>query len=113
MQDEEEPIREIVRSMLSSMGYECHLAETAEETLGILAATQIDGALCGIFEWTEANFRHMIAKFPDVSVCVLSASQDIDIALNPLRNGAYDFLLKPFERDQLLFWCIEPWSVGT
>ena len=103
----------IVSSMLSSMGYECHLAETAEETLGILAATQIDVALCGIFEWTVANFRPMIAKFPDVSVCVLTASQHIDMVLNPLGNGAYDFLLKPLNAINYCFWCIERWSVGT
>ena len=113
VQDDEEPIREIVSTMLSSMGYECHLAETAEETLGILAATQIDVALCGIFEWTVVNFRPMIAKFPDVSVCVLTASQHIDMVLNPLGNGAYDFLLKPLNAINYCFWCIERWSVVT
>lgn len=102
VQDDEEPIREIVDSMLSSMSYQCHLAETPEETLSVLAATQIDVVLCGILEWTEENLRHMIAKYPDVSICILTACQDINFVLNPIRNGAYDFLLKPFEREQLL-----------
>src|SRR5207245_5070548 len=41
-------------------------------------------------------------KFPDMPVVMVTAVHDISVALAAIRNGAYDYLLKPFERDQLL-----------
>jgi len=41
-------------------------------------------------------------RFPDVPVVMVTAVHDIQVALQALRNGAYDYLLKPFEREQLL-----------
>jgi putative nucleotidyltransferase with HDIG domain len=41
-------------------------------------------------------------KYPDVPVVMVTAVHDIQVALQALRNGAYDYLLKPFEREQLL-----------
>src|SRR5258708_37926755 len=35
-------------------------------------------------------------------VVMATAVTDVSIALNAIRNGAYDYLLKPFEREQLL-----------
>jgi DNA-binding NtrC family response regulator len=101
VQDDDEPLREIINAMLSSERYECRLAETAQETLEILAAQEIDLVLCGVLEWTEKNFRYMIARYPNVPVGIVTAVHDINFVLQPIRNGAYDFLLKPFEREQL------------
>jgi putative nucleotidyltransferase with HDIG domain len=41
-------------------------------------------------------------RFPDIEVVMVTAVHDLSVALQALRNGAYDYLLKPFERDQLL-----------
>jgi putative nucleotidyltransferase with HDIG domain len=41
-------------------------------------------------------------KFPDMPVVMVTAVHDISVALAAIRNGAYDYLLKPFEREQLL-----------
>jgi len=41
-------------------------------------------------------------RFPDIPVVMVTAMHDISIALNAIRNGAYDYLLKPFDREQLL-----------
>jgi DNA-binding NtrC family response regulator len=38
---------------------------------------------------------------PDVPVIMVTAMHDIAIALEAIRNGAYDYILKPFEKDQL------------
>ncbi len=40
--------------------------------------------------------------YPDVTVVMVSAVHDIQIALQAIRNGAYDYVLKPFEPEQLL-----------
>jgi putative nucleotidyltransferase with HDIG domain len=41
-------------------------------------------------------------KYPDIPVVIETGVHDISIALVAIRNGAYDYLLKPFEREQLL-----------
>src|SRR5947208_13511357 len=41
-------------------------------------------------------------KFPEMPVIMVTAVHDISVALAAIRNGAYDYLLKPFEREQLL-----------
>jgi putative nucleotidyltransferase with HDIG domain len=104
--DDEEPIREIVTSMLSNAGYDCKQAGSGLEAIAILESgeqfelmlsdlmmPELDGI--GLLERTKE-------KFPDMPVVMVTAVHDISVALAALRNGAYDYLLKPFERDQLL-----------
>jgi len=38
---------------------------------------------------------------PDVPVIMVTAIHDISTALEAIRRGAYDYILKPFEKDQL------------
>ncbi len=104
--DDEEPIREIVASMLGAAGYSCKQAGSGTEALSILNSGEqfelmlsdlmmadLDGI--GLLERTKE-------KYPDMPVVMVTAVHDISVALAAIRNGAYDYLLKPFEREQLL-----------
>src|SRR5258707_11603899 len=104
--DDEESIREIVSSMLTTAGYKCHQAASGNEALALLESGEkfelmlsdlmmanLDGI--GLLERTKE-------KFPDMPVVMVTAVHDISVALAAIRNGAYDYLLKPFEREQLL-----------
>ena len=104
--DDEEPIREIVASMLGTAGYLCKEAGSGMEALSILTSGEefelmlsdlmmadLDGI--GLLERTKE-------KYPDMPVVMVTAVHDISVALAAIRNGAYDYLLKPFEREQLL-----------
>jgi putative nucleotidyltransferase with HDIG domain len=104
--DDEEAIREVVTSMLHSAGYNCQQAGSGREALAILDSggqfelilsdlmmAELDGM--GLLERTKE-------KYPDVPVVMVTAVHDILMALKAIRNGAYDYLLKPFEREQLL-----------
>jgi putative nucleotidyltransferase with HDIG domain len=104
--DDEEPIREIVSSMLGAAGYACKQAGSGMEALAALTSgdefelmlsdlmmADLDGI--GLLERTKE-------KYPDMPVVMVTAVHDISVALAALRNGAYDYLLKPFEREQLL-----------
>jgi putative nucleotidyltransferase with HDIG domain len=44
----------------------------------------------------------MKQEFPEIPVVMVTAVHDISVALAAIRNGAYDYLLKPFEKEQLL-----------
>jgi len=104
--DDEEAIREIVTSMLQSQGYECQQAGSGLEALSLLKSGErfdlvlsdlmmadMDGI--GLLERTKE-------KYPEMPVVMVTAVHDISVALAAIRNGAYDYLLKPFEREQLL-----------
>jgi putative nucleotidyltransferase with HDIG domain len=104
--DDEEPIREIVASMLGTAGYACKQAASGLEALAVLTSGEefelmlsdlmmadLDGI--GLLERTKE-------KYPDMPVVMVTAVHDISVALAAIRNGAYDYLLKPFEREQLL-----------
>src|SRR5437763_14829617 len=104
--DDEEPIREIVSSMLTLANYKCKQAGSGLQALALLESGEefelmlsdlmmadLDGI--GLLERTKE-------KFPDMPVVMVTAVHDISVALGAIRNGAYDYLLKPFEREQLL-----------
>jgi putative nucleotidyltransferase with HDIG domain len=46
--------------------------------------------------------QKMRVNHPDTPVIMVTAVHDVGVALKAIRDGAYDYLLKPFERDQLL-----------
>jgi putative nucleotidyltransferase with HDIG domain len=104
--DDEEAIREIVASMLVTAGYACKQAGSGMEAFAVLTSGEefelmlsdlmmadLDGI--GLLERTKE-------KYPDMPVVMVTAVHDISVALAAIRNGAYDYLLKPFEREQLL-----------
>src|SRR5260370_26304540 len=104
--DDEEAIREIVSSMLTSAGYACAQAASGLEALDILnAGAQFDLVLSDVM-MAEMDGLGLLERakerYPDVPVIMVTAVHDISVALGAIRNGAYDYLLKPFEREQLL-----------
>jgi putative nucleotidyltransferase with HDIG domain len=104
--DDEDAIREIVCSMLTAANYKTRQASSGLKALAILDAGEefelmlsdlmmadLDGI--GLLERTKEGY-------PDMPVVMVTAVHDISVALAAIRNGAYDYLLKPFEREQLL-----------
>jgi putative nucleotidyltransferase with HDIG domain len=104
--DDEDAIREIVCSMLSAANYKTRQASSGIKALALLDAgeefelmlsdlmmAELDGI--GLLEETKE-------RYPDMPVVMVTAVHDIQVALAAIRNGAYDYLLKPFEREQLL-----------
>ena len=104
--DDEEPIREIVCSMLQNASYQCKQASSGIEALAILNTDgnfqlvltdlmmpEMDGV--GLLEIVKK-------KHKELPVVMVTAVHDISVALAAIRYGAYDYLLKPFEREQLL-----------
>jgi putative nucleotidyltransferase with HDIG domain len=104
--DDEEPIREIISSMLSAAGYRVHQASSGTEALSVLNQTGEFDLVLSDLMMAELDGMVLLErakeKFPDMLIIMVTAVHDIAVALTALRNGAYDYLLKPFEREQLL-----------
>jgi putative nucleotidyltransferase with HDIG domain len=102
--DDEEAIREVVSTMLESRGYHCttvsngraaqeHVRKQIPDlVLSDMIMPEMDGIK--LLEWLR-NFD------PEVPVIMVTAIHDISTALEAIRRGAYDYILKPFEKDQL------------
>ena len=104
--DDEESIREIVSSMLGSAGYQCSQAASGLDALSMLDSGEEFELMLSDLMMNEmdgiALLERTKERFPDMPVVMVTAVHDISVALAALRNGAYDYLLKPFEREQLL-----------
>src|SRR5947209_4268092 len=104
--DDEEPIREIISSMLNAAGYKTRQAASGMEALAILNSTGEFELMLSDLMMAEmdgvALLERSKIKFPEMPVIMVTAVHDISVALAAMRNGAYDYLLKPFEREQLL-----------
>ncbi len=104
--DDEEPIREVVCSMLGAAGYPCTPAASGNEALALLASGEEFELMLSDLMMAEMQGDILLERakerFPDMPVIMVTAVSDLSVALSAIRNGAYDYLLKPFERDQLL-----------
>src|SRR5438477_11545792 len=104
--DDEETIREIVSSMLTSANFNCRQAGSGMEALALLDSGEQFELMLSDLMMANLDGIRLLEKtkerFPDMPVVTVTAVHDISVALGALRNGAYDYLLKPFEREQLL-----------
>src|SRR5215813_2737039 len=104
--DDEEPIRDFVSAMLSSSNYVCSQVASGKEALALLdSGEEYELMLSDLMMPVMDGIALLEAskeRYPDMPVVMVTAVTDVSIALNAIRNGAYDYLLKPFEREQLL-----------
>ncbi|MGB5296658.1 MAG: HD domain-containing phosphohydrolase [Thermoanaerobaculia bacterium] len=99
--DDEEQIRNLITRYLAERGHLCRSAATAEDALS-LAAAHPDPALVitdirmpGV---GGVELLHRLKKMdPKVQVVMVSSHQDLETVRRCLREGAYDYLLKPFD----------------
>ena len=105
--DDEDTIREIVVSILGQAGFDCQSVNSASAALSTLnrssdgySVVLSDVIMDGMDGLTLLS--KIKQQYPDLPVVMVTAVSDISVALAAIRNGAYDYLLKPFEREQLL-----------
>lgn len=102
--DDEESIRRLLDRKLSAMGYSCALAADGVEAINRFGGDRFDLALTDIrmpnmdgLDLTKA----LRQRDEPLSVIILTAFGDMETAVEALRLGAFDFLLKPIEFDRL------------
>jgi putative nucleotidyltransferase with HDIG domain len=92
-------------STLEHEGYEVHLAAGGREAFEALEQNSFDLVLTDIV-MQDGNgvtlLERIHAHQPNLPVVMVTAIHDISVAIDSMRRGAYDYLLKPFERAHLL-----------
>ena len=102
--DDEAHVRSMMGSTLERNGYEVQLASSGREALEALALNNFDLLLTDIVMQDLngiALLERVHAQQPNLPVVMVTAIHDISVAIDSMRRGAYDYLLKPFERDHL------------
>jgi putative nucleotidyltransferase with HDIG domain len=102
--DDEEAIREVVSTLLEAQGYRCTVVPDGSRAIQEVTRDSHDLVLSDIV-MPEMDgmrlLRQLRMQDKDIPVIMVTAMHDISIALEAIRAGAYDYILKPFEKDQL------------
>jgi putative nucleotidyltransferase with HDIG domain len=104
--DDEASIREVMFTLLESQGYECITASDGNEALRAISHRAPDLVISDIVMPGLDGIKLLGAlqlRDAEMPVIMVTALHDLSTALQAMRAGAYDFVLKPFERDQLFF----------
>lgn len=104
--DDEKEIRDIIASMLTAAGYECHPVAAGTDALALLqSGEEFQLLISDLLNTPLTGFdllQRVNQEFPDVGVVIASAVHDDDVMRQCIQNGAEDYLMEPFERQQLL-----------
>jgi len=105
--DDERDIRELIADILRDEGYSTRLAANSDTAMAEINAEQ--PALMILDIWLKDSKMDGIdilmtvkRSNPDVPVVIISGHGNIEIAVAAIKQGAYDFIEKPFNIDQLL-----------
>ena len=102
--DEDASIRDTFEHHLTRSGYEVSTAASAEQALGILAESDPDLVITDVrmpgMDGLEL-LRQIRSLLPDVDVIVITAHEDMRSAMEAMKAGAQDYLVKPLDLDQL------------
>ena len=105
--DDERDICDLVAGVLEDAGYEARVASDSDSALREI--TKRRPAMVLLDVWLQGSrldgleFLSILhERYPDLPVVVISGHGNIDTAVTAIRNGAYDYIEKPFKSDKLL-----------
>jgi DNA-binding NtrC family response regulator len=103
--DDERTIRETVSAILVDEGYETDLVANGIEALDLLNQKNFDLLITDL-RMPNMDGLELIKKSlqicPQTSVIIITAYASIESAIEALRLGAYDYIIKPFNHDDLI-----------
>ncbi|MET0391405.1 MAG: sigma-54 dependent transcriptional regulator [Polyangiales bacterium] len=104
--DDEENIRLFLHTLLDKKGYAVRTAGTGEQALQLAAEAPADFVLADVKMPGMSGIelcRQLRERWPELTVIVMSAYGSVEVALEAVRVGAYDYVAKPFKQDEVLF----------
>lgn len=103
--DDEKNMRHMLKIMLESTGYAATTARDGLQALELLRDTSFDFILCDVKmpNMNGMDFLKASGEYRgDATVIMMSAYGNIDLALDAMKHGAYDFISKPFKVDEVV-----------
>ncbi len=104
--DDEPYVRAIISAMLEKAGYQPLTASGGEEALRLIEQSGPFDLVLSDIMLDGMNGTGLLERLrelePDTPMVVVTAVHDVSVAISAMRQGAYDYLLKPFDQEQLL-----------
>jgi len=102
--DDERSIREACREVAQSLGFFTSVADSAEQAYRALETQNFDAVLLDLRLPGAGGLdalRRIKEKRPDAAVVVVTGYGTVQSAVQAMKNGAYDYVTKPFSVDEL------------
>jgi two-component system response regulator AtoC len=103
--DDEENLRLVLRTLLRRHGYEVETAQSGEEALGLVDSFGPDFVITDV-KMPKMGGLDLLAtlkaKGDLTTVIVMSAYGNLDLAIDAIKAGAYDYVHKPFKPDEIV-----------
>ena len=103
--DDEESIRGFLHRRLSREGFQCQEASSVNQALDKLRSSPVDLVILDIKMPGKPGTEllpQIKTSYPDTAVVMATAITDTNIAVQCMKQGAYDYLTKPFNLDEVI-----------
>ncbi|MCG7980949.1 MAG: sigma-54-dependent Fis family transcriptional regulator [gamma proteobacterium symbiont of Clathrolucina costata] len=103
--DDEAAIRQVLAEQLTRSGHTVEQADCGEEALTMLQSSDFDVCICDLrlpdLDGIEV-IRRCRAKEMDIAFLMITAFASVDTAIEAMKLGAYDYLMKPVQLEDVL-----------
>jgi len=102
--DDEEAVRDLLQRILNKAGYNVVTAADGQEALYKVSLGEAEVVLLDIHMPGMSGMEvlgKLTADSPDYCVIMVTAVIDLDTAVETLKMGAYDYITKPFDQDEV------------
>ena len=105
--DDEKDIRESISGILSDEGYVSFVAKNSREALVQIEKNVFDTIILDVWlNDSDLDGIQLLKKIkkdkPEIPVIIISGHGNIEMAVDAIKNGAYEFIEKPFSSERLL-----------
>ena len=104
--DDETSVRDILSRKLTKEGYRCTVASDGPSALKNLRVYQFELVLLDINMPGKSGtsvLKQIVDNYKDVAVIMITALSDVQTAIDTMRRGAYDYIIKPIDLSTLIF----------
>ncbi len=103
--DDDERIRKILTLQLEKAGYNVITVANGSDALELIGQVDVDVVITDIRMpdiTGDKILKYIKSHFPTIPVIMLTGVVDVETAVNIMKSGAYDYLVKPVKREELL-----------
>ncbi|MBU0552985.1 sigma-54 dependent transcriptional regulator [Myxococcota bacterium] len=102
--DDELSLRKTLGILLRRLGYEVETAADGQEALEALSAAPFDAVITDLkmprLDGMEL-LREIVSRWAEMPVIIITAHGTVETAVNAVKLGAFDFITKPYDKDEL------------
>ncbi|MGB2065160.1 MAG: sigma-54-dependent transcriptional regulator, partial [Marinomonas gallaica] len=103
--EDDRGLAEALEDTLLLAGYKCFMVDSSEDAIVALKRQNFDMVVSDVNLPGMDGYgllQHVMEHFPELPMMLMTAYGDIAHAVEAMRNGAVDYLLKPFKENELL-----------